>query len=1788
LEDRTLLCVPGGVDRNDQICETDLKLLPGETSPDALISPLGDVDIWEIEVFGTGDQLEFTFDLNKTSGSGLDPFLRVFNEDGVELDNNDDRGILNGGGTDSQISIDFGDHGGSGTYYLGASSCDNEEYDPNVGSSGSTSGNCNSVGGYTITASDNNDEIDEALGGFENSGTGSGFIDPDTDVDLFRFIALGGQSFKFEVDGDFVDSTQGLDSFLRVFDDGGDQLASDNNSGGNRDAELTLTFPETGIYYVGVSGAGNSGYDIEDGSGDTPGNSTGFYTISATEVNLDPDDTFANAIDAGNLFTDGTFEANDEEIDSDFDVDMFKFVVERDGSFVEIDIDRPTTGVDSFIRLFRQNTDGSRTQVTSNDDANAPGETGALERDSFIGRELAAGTYFVGVSAFQNTTYDANTGLGDTDGGSTGSYSIQIQDRLHVDTSDDSRGVFTLDANDDVNTLREAVEFANDRSGAQEITFRPGPFASPTTITLAGQPLAADQLHITDDLTITGPAADLLSISGDDDNRVFLIDDGDNSDQINVFISGVTVTDGNTSARTGNSVSLPGAGIKNTENLTLTDVTIANNRSDLFIDGSGQLRPGKDGGGIHHSVGTLNVHRSTFVGNSALSGGGLFHASGLSNINNTTVSGNSSAVSGGGLHADGLGVMIRNSTITGNRAEVFAGGIANSAGMHNTIVASNFDSSGVSDLEGLTRPAGMSNNLIGSAGIGTDGGLIDGVNGNIVGLGGSGVMPIDTILDTNLADNGGTTKTHALVPGSLAIGAGSNSQVPSGATDQTGDTRIQFGTVDIGAVESPFETLSLIVSTTDDVEDNADGETSLREAINFANAKPGADRITFAPFFGSEQTIQLGGTQLPIVTDDLTIDGFGQNLLTIDANDSSRHLQITGADVTISGVTLTNGNTTEFGGAIRANQETTLSIDASTISSSTAEAGGGIFMFNGTLNVLNGSVLNGNTATNVGGAIVAQDNAVVTIGASTISANTAVNQGGGILMTNGTLNILNGSTLGGDSAAEGNHSDSNGGAIASANTVVTIDASTISQNSAGDKGGGIFMSASTTGPSLIVNSTFSGNSAGDRAGALSVESPTVIRNSTFTGNRADSDGDGAGAQGGIFAVADQLTMHNTIVAGNFKGTGSTPSDLDSNTSLVSGSSHNLIGSAVGGSGGLIDGVDGNIVGVDGAGTRDINTVLDTTLADNGGPTLTHALVPGSVAINKGDNDEAIDADDNELTTDQRGTGFDRIKVDTVDIGAIEAQDVDPVFIDAAGVLTILGTPENDTVTVTTDATTTTISTNFTDDFEFANDTYTSVRIEGGQGNDNLSAAVPVPVEMFGGQGNDTLTGGSANDTLDGGDGNDVIDGGAGADSLLGGEGADSLLGNAGKDTVFGGAGNDTMRGGGGNDRFEGEAGDDVAFGDGGKDSLFGGDGNDSLEGGSANDRLYGNNDNDTLIGGTGNDFFSAHDGDDLLQGDVGNDYLAAGDGNDELRGGDDNDTLIAGFGEDTLHGDAGLDSLHGGPAADVLFGGDNADSMAGGGGGDTLSGGDGNDTLLGGAGKDLLQGEGNSDSIDGGGGADDLIGASGNDTLLGGAGNDTLNGGNNSDSLTGGSGNDELLGGSGNDTLNGGSGNDNAVSGGGADVSNGGSGNDTLTGSGGADSLKGSNGNDLIIGSGGSDTLSGGNGNDALFGGTNDDSLTGDDGEDLLVGYNTTMSAEDFAAVHAEWTSNNTHQERVNNLRDGSGTTGGGANGNVFLPAVLTEDSAVDTLLGLNDLDYFWGTTAEVGDLFNGELRDGL
>jgi Ca2+-binding RTX toxin-like protein len=147
---------------------------------------------------------------------------------------------------------------------------------------------------------------------------------------------------------------------------------------------------------------------------------------------------------------------------------------------------------------------------------------------------------------------------------------------------------------------------------------------------------------------------------------------------------------------------------------------------------------------------------------------------------------------------------------------------------------------------------------------------------------------------------------------------------------------------------------------------------------------------------------------------------------------------------------------------------------------------------------------------------------------------------------------------------------------------------------------------------------------------------------------------------------------------------------------------------------------------------------------------------------------------------------------------------------------------------------------------------TRIVVDSGDGSDLLDASkISLPVNAFGGNGNDKFIGGSGNDTLVGGAGNNILIGNDGGDSLTGSAGNDSLVGGNGSDILSGLAGNDTLDGGGGKDR------------------LLGGDGDDSLLGGDDLDKLYGGAGADTFNGGRGGDYLGDVDGLDTVVTDVG-------------------------------------------------------------------------------------------------------------------------------------------------------------------------------------------------------------------------------------------------------------------------------------------------------------------------------
>jgi hypothetical protein len=239
----------------------------------------------------------------------------------------------------------------------------------------------------------------------------------------------------------------------------------------------------------------------------------------------------------------------------------------------------------------------------------------------------------------------------------------------------------------------------------------------------------------------------------------------------------------------------------------------------------------------------------------------------------------------------------------------------------------------------------------------------------------------------------------------------------------------------------------------------------------------------------------------------------------------------------------------------------------------------------------------------------------VTISGFTIRNGHTGTAGGGIDNENNATLTITGCTISGNAAALGGGMFSGG--------PLTIDSTTISENSAGN-GGGIYNDGA--GMATLINSTLSGNMAAEGGGLFNI-GMFASTNSTFSNNSAPF-------AGGIFS-SQTLQIGDTIL--NSGASGANISNLGTVTSL----GYNL--SSDDGGGVLI-----------GPGDQINTNPLLGPLQNNGGTTLTHALLPGSPAINAGDPNFAPPP-----FFDQRGSGFDRVVNSRIDIGSFEVQGQTP-------------------------------------------------------------------------------------------------------------------------------------------------------------------------------------------------------------------------------------------------------------------------------------------------------------------------------------------------------------------------------------------------------------------------------------------------------------------------------------------------------------------------------------------------
>ena len=437
---------------------------------------------------------------------------------------------------------------------------------------------------HAAMGTDLNDQLIEAESlpiPFSENGT---IDDNGNDVDMYQFTVSPGQIVGFD-----IDRTSGnLDSFLRLFDSNGNQIAAADDGVGatpepsNVDTYLEYYFPTGGTYYIGVSHWQNQNYDAISGHDDDTG-STGGYTLHLTDLGNDSNRTI------GQAQASAVGSSPSGSVSPSVDVDLFSFAVAT-GQPIQFDV--TVTGgedLDSRLRLF----DSSGTELRS---VNGSGADTSFEHTFPI-----AGTYYIGVSDAGNDSYDPMTGAGPHNDNvdETGTYVLEISNAIPSilevsSTGDASDGIYTPGNL----TLREAIELANIDPDGNEIVFdTDGVFSTPQTIMLGN-----GEIRISSNVIISGPGADQLTIDAQGNSRIFVLNDDSDSANDVVDIRDLSMTGGSNST---------GGAIANRETLFLLRVDISGNTAT------------NAGGGIWND-GELNVFASAITGNEAVRGSAIY------------------------------------------------------------------------------------------------------------------------------------------------------------------------------------------------------------------------------------------------------------------------------------------------------------------------------------------------------------------------------------------------------------------------------------------------------------------------------------------------------------------------------------------------------------------------------------------------------------------------------------------------------------------------------------------------------------------------------------------------------------------------------------------------------------------------------------------------------------------------------------------------------------------------------------------------------------------------------------------------------------------------------------------------------------------------------------------------------------------------------------------------------------------------------------------------------------
>jgi hypothetical protein len=738
------------------------------------------------------------------------------------------------------------------------------------------------------------------------------------------------------------------------------------------------------------------------------------------------------------------------------------------------------------------------------------------------------------------------------------------------------------------------------------------------------------------DVTVNSPA--VLDLNGNNETIDALLGDGSVTNSLAASTGTLTVGNNNAAMPSFTGVISDGSAT------AITALTKIGAGTQILTNTNTYTGTTNINGGTLRVTGTLSTSTTSLVNlNSAvtLDGAGtgqilrpvVVTATGsAAQITNLTVNTSSSTTDGITIQAGANNVTVSSVTSTGNQNGI---NVAASGGLQLTNVTATSNALDGVHAINLTATTTIDGGTFGTTGLGNGGDGLDLTGDNLAGTN------LVMLGNGTATDNSGNGLLALNFPGVLAITAGV--RITGWSFNENGIDGIHLDTVADFLIDN-------VIAARNDSNEGLD-------AVNLIGIN---NRITRSVFEANDRGIHLGA--VVAAQTDITDTSIRSNS---GAGDGAGIL-VTGGSLTMDTSTRVHDNITTAGsgGGVAFLSTGTLAIQTATTfirANTAAQDGGGLFIDNALATVIirTDAEISGNRAADDGGGIFVASAALVTIDDAHIGtagfgnvadfgdatdADDAGNggDGGGIFAAGGFVTIQNGTTI------QNNLADNGGGINVAGGTVTFLQvlapvapffnatpAATVSDNTAANAGGGLNVSAGTlvmdvttvannsatagsggglnviTGNITINNSTFSGNTATTSGGGIAFFGTTAtLRNVTASGNTAVTGG-GMAVIGGSVILENDTFARNT--GGGVARTGGTV--VSTNSLFAENTGADYTGTIASGGFNLFQ----NITSLTGIAATDLlnQAARLAPLANYGGPTETHALLPGSAALDRG-------------------------------------------------------------------------------------------------------------------------------------------------------------------------------------------------------------------------------------------------------------------------------------------------------------------------------------------------------------------------------------------------------------------------------------------------------------------------------------------------------------------------------------------------------------------------------------------